>query len=120
MAAAAAAVAEFEEHHTLPRGYPTVAAFEDTTAFRKAADDAAVQEHLLEINNFSIKDFLEHKAEQAGLSFMPKHGRMVSGLQVYSLGKLSVIVDKHAGVTKVFKVDRWVPMAVDELINLAL
>jgi hypothetical protein len=120
LAAAAAAVAEFEEHHALPPGYPVVPAFEHATAARKAADDAAVEQHLHELDNFTIKEFLEHKAEQAGLSYMPRHGRMVSGLQVYALGQLSVVVDLHAGVTKAFLVDRWVPMGVEELIDLAL
>lgn len=120
LAAAAGAVADFEQHQALPPGYPVVRAFEDAMAARKIADDTAMEEHLQEIDTFSIKDFLELKAEQAGLTYMPRHGRMVSGLQVYALGQLSVIVDLHAGVTKAFVVDRWVPMGVDEVVQLAL
>lgn len=113
MAAAIGAVAQYKKHRTLPTGYPTVASLQQAPAVLKTED-------FPDSVNLSVVDFLENKAEQAGLSFVPQHGRMVSGLQVYGLGTLLVIVDRHVGVIKVLKAHRWVPMTVDELIQLAL
>lgn len=121
LASAAGAVAEFEQNHVLPPGYPNVAAFEAATAARRAADDAAMREHLEEKDKFTAKDILEDLAQQASLTFMPRHGRMENGLQVYAVGKLSVYFDLHVNsAVKAYVVDRWVPMGVEEIVQLAL
>lgn len=85
-----------------------------------AANAAAMAEIERELERKSIKEFVAEAAAAAGLAWVPRAGRLVAGLQVYAMGKLSVVVDIHAGVVKAFLGDRWVPMGIDEVVQEAL
>jgi hypothetical protein len=122
LSAAYTAVTNAQNGLPLPAAYPAVATYLDvqTASAAGSMPAATLAQHELDIDRMSIKDFLAQKAEAADLTFVPRAGRAVAGNQVYAVGKLSVLVDKHAGVVKAFLSDRWVPMGMDDLIQEAL
>jgi hypothetical protein len=120
LAAAVSAVSDFQKAIPLPRGYPHVAPYDAVAASNQATAATVIEDHRREMETLTIKDFLAERAEHAELTFLPRPGRLVSGLQVYALGKLSVVVDLHAGVIKAFVRDRWTPMGIDEVIKEAM
>ena len=67
----------------------------------------------------TIKELLTAEAAEAGLTFVPRIGRFIGGLQVHALGKLSVIIDVQHNAIKAFVGDRWAPVAMEDAIRLA-
>lgn len=118
LSAAFSAINSSQHGLPMPVGYPAVGSAEAVIAANAAAGHAAAAQAV--VDNRTLKEWLEIQAAEAGLSFVPRQGRLVAGLQVHALGKLSVVIDAKAGVLKAFMADRWVPMALAEMIELAL
>jgi hypothetical protein len=109
----------------IPAGYPVVgsaaaASMSIAGGGGSRAAAMALAEAEREVERKSVKEFVAEAAAAAGLTWAPRAGRQVAGLQVFALGSLSVVVDVHAGVVKAFMGDRWVPMAIDDVIQQAL
>jgi hypothetical protein len=124
LSVAVAAIHNAQSGVPLPAYYPIVssapAAEAPVDAPGKNANAAAMAEMERELEQKSIKEFVAEAAAAAGLTWVPRAGRLVAGLQVYAMGKLSVVVDINAGVVKSFLGDRWVPMGIDEVVQEAL
>ncbi|KAH6806606.1 GC-rich sequence DNA-binding factor-like protein with Tuftelin interacting domain-containing protein [Perilla frutescens var. frutescens] len=66
----------------------------------------------------SLKEVIEIHAQQNGLMFKPKPGRMQDGHQIYGFGNISIIVDTLN--QKVFAQieDRWSLVSLEQLLEL--
>ena len=65
----------------------------------------------------SLREAVEAFAEANDLSFLPKPGRRVEGLQVYAFGKVSVTVDTSRQMLRAQIGDRWAPVSLDQLLE---
>jgi tuftelin-interacting protein 11 len=65
----------------------------------------------------SLREAVEAFAEANDLAFMPKPGRTHEGLQVYSFGKVSVVVDSAGEMLRASIGDRWAPVSLDQLLE---
>lgn len=121
LSAAFTAINNAQNGVPLPAGYPAVAAAPAAAAGGAGGRSAAaLAQAERDVERRSVKEFVAEAAAAAGLAWVPRPGRVVGGQQVYAMGKLSVVVDIHAGVVKAFLGDRWVPMGIDEAVQHAL
>jgi tuftelin-interacting protein 11 len=67
--------------------------------------------------DMSLREAVEAFAEANDLAFMPKPGRTHEGLQVYSFGKVSVVVDSAGEMLRASIGDRWAPVSLDQLLE---
>uniref|UniRef100_A0A383VX19 G-patch domain-containing protein n=1 Tax=Tetradesmus obliquus TaxID=3088 RepID=A0A383VX19_TETOB len=64
----------------------------------------------------SFKDLVARYAEEQGLDFVPRAGRLHDGLQVYSFGGVSCVVDAaHSLVRAQLQGRGWAPVSLDKL-----
>jgi tuftelin-interacting protein 11 len=60
-------------------------------------------------------------AQDHGLEFLPRAGRLHDGLPVYSFGGVSCVVDASRGVIRAQLKDRgWVPVSLEALQKEAM
>ena len=64
----------------------------------------------------SLREAVEAFAQANDLTFMPKPGRQHEGLQVYSFGSVSVVVDSAGEMLRAKIGDRWAPVSLDTLL----
>ena len=64
----------------------------------------------------SLREAVEAFAQANDLTFMPKPGRQHEGLQVYSFGLVSVVVDSAGEMLRAKIGDRWAPASLDTLL----
>ena len=64
----------------------------------------------------SLREAVEAFAQANDLTFMPKPGRQHEGLQVYSFGSVSVVVDSAGEMLRAKIGDRWAPASLDTLL----
>ncbi|KAG2440911.1 hypothetical protein HXX76_003764 [Chlamydomonas incerta] len=109
------------EDGTLPArpigGYGGPAAADPAAAAAAAATAAAAAASSREL---TLRDLVMQFAEEHGVEFQPKVGRMHEGLQVYGFGTVSVILDNTKGVVRAqLPGSRWAPVSLDQLMQLA-
>jgi tuftelin-interacting protein 11 len=64
----------------------------------------------------SFKDLVARYAEEQGLEFVPRAGRLHDGLQVYSFGGVSCVVDAAHSLVRAQLKDRgWAPVSLEKL-----
>jgi tuftelin-interacting protein 11 len=64
----------------------------------------------------SFKDLVARYAEEQGLDFVPRAGRLHDGLQVYSFGGVSCVVDAAHSLVRAQLKDRgWAPVSLEKL-----
>jgi tuftelin-interacting protein 11 len=69
----------------------------------------------------SFRDLVGQFAQEQGLEFLPRAGRLHDGLPVYSFGGVSCVVDVSRGVIRAQLKDRgWVPVSLESLKQEAL
>jgi tuftelin-interacting protein 11 len=69
----------------------------------------------------SFRDLVGQYAQEQGLEFLPRAGRLHDGLPVYSFGGVSCVVDASRGVVRAQLKDRgWVPVSLEGLRREAL
>lgn len=68
----------------------------------------------------TLRDLVVRFAEEQGVEFQPKPGRMHEGLQVYGFGPISVVLDNVGGVIRAQIGSRWAPVALEQLLQLAV
>ncbi|KAI5316352.1 hypothetical protein L3X38_036059 [Prunus dulcis] len=66
----------------------------------------------------SLKDVTEAYAQQHGLLFRPKLGRMHNGHQIYSFGNVSIIVDSLNQKVYVQIEEIWSLVSLERLIDM--
>jgi tuftelin-interacting protein 11 len=69
----------------------------------------------------SFKDLVARYAEEQGLDFVPRAGRLHDGLQVYSFGGVSCVVDAAHSLVRAQLKDRgWAPVSLEKLRQEAM
>jgi tuftelin-interacting protein 11 len=69
----------------------------------------------------SFRDLVGQFAQEQGLEFLPRAGRLHDGLPVYSFGGVSCVVDVSRGVIRAQLKDRgWVPVSLEGLKQEAM
>lgn len=69
----------------------------------------------------SFRDLVGQFAQEQGLEFLPRAGRLHDGLPVYSFGGVSCVVDASRGVVRAQLKDRgWVPVSLEGLKQEAM
>ena len=66
----------------------------------------------------SLRELVESFAEQNDVTFMPKPGRTHAGMQVYSFGGVSVVIDaaREEMLAQRLDGDRgWIPASIEQL-----
>uniref|UniRef100_A0A914YRE4 G-patch domain-containing protein n=1 Tax=Panagrolaimus superbus TaxID=310955 RepID=A0A914YRE4_9BILA len=66
----------------------------------------------------SLREFIEHRAQQSGLIFMPLRKQM-DGKPVYQLGGLEIFFDRDLLIAFNLERNRWEPIGVDHAIEIA-
>ena len=69
----------------------------------------------------SLRELVENVAEQNDVLFMPKPGRTHAGMQVYSFGGVSVVIDaaREEMLAQRLDGDRgWVPASIEQLLEM--
>jgi len=66
--------------------------------------------------NLGLRELLQSFAEENGVMFMPKPGRMWGAHQVYSFGGVSCVIEAAAGVLRAQISDRWTPVSMEGLL----
>lgn len=67
----------------------------------------------------TLKELVQRFAEEHDVSFMPKFGRFQDGLQVFSFGGVSCVLDSTGGVVRAQLGVRWAPVSLDTLLTTA-
>jgi len=70
-------------------------------------------------SELTLKDLVQRFAEEHSISFMPKFGRFHDGLQVYSFGGVSIVLENTQNVIRAQIRDRWAPVSLDTLLQQA-
>lgn len=68
----------------------------------------------------TLRDLVIRFAEENSLEFQPKAGRTYEGLQVYSFGSVSVVLDNTSGVIRAQLGPRWTPVSLEQLQQLVV
>lgn len=69
----------------------------------------------------SFRELVGQYAQEQGLEFLPRAGRLHDGLPVYSFGGVSCVVDAARGVIRAqLKARGWVPVSLEGLKQEAL
>lgn len=69
--------------------------------------------------HMSLKELVQYFAEEHGLSFMPKHGRVHEGLPMYSFGSVTCVLDLNQGILRAFLHGSWTPVSLEQLLLAA-
>lgn len=68
----------------------------------------------------SLKELVARYATDTGVDFLPKVGRYYDGLQVYSFGGVSCVLEPSSSVIRAQVRDRWAPVSLERLRQEAL
>ncbi|BFG31167.1 hypothetical protein CerSpe_174410 [Prunus speciosa] len=69
-------------------------------------------------NEMSLKDVIKAHAQQHGLLFRPKPGRMHNGHQIYSFGNVSIIVDSLNQKVYAQTEESWSFVSLERLLDM--
>ncbi|KAL3626287.1 hypothetical protein CASFOL_029836 [Castilleja foliolosa] len=72
----------------------------------------------VETEGISLKEVIEIHAQQNGLLFKPKPGRMQDGHQIYGFGDISIIVDSLNQKVFAQNEERWWFVSLEQLLDL--
>lgn len=78
---------------------------------------AALAAHFAPAPALSLRDLVQSYAEEHSVEFVPKPGRFHEGLQVYSFGNVSVILEPGSAVIRAQIMDRWAPVSLERLLQ---
>lgn len=85
----------------------------ETSSKRRLPETVTVQPQTL----FTLRDMVQRFAEEHNVSFMPKPGRMHEGLQVYSFGGVSVVLDNAQNTVRIQNGSVWKPASLERLLT---
>lgn len=67
----------------------------------------------------TLRELVERYAADAGVEFVPRPGRYQDGLQVYSFGGVSCVLEAGGAVIRAQVRERWAPVSLARLLELA-
>lgn len=85
----------------------------------EAAATRAQQNSMMDgVPEMSLKEAVEFHAQQHGLLFKPKPGRLHDGHQIYGFGSVSIIVDSLNQQIFAQVQDKWTLVSLDQLLEM--
>ena len=110
-----------------PTAAATAAAARDATAAAAAAAAAAATTKAATkkkplgpsdaVEEMSLRDAVEAFASEHDVTFAPKPGRIVEGLQAYAFGSITVTIDSAKQMLLAQVGGRWAPVSLDALLE---
>ena len=70
-------------------------------------------------SDLTLRDLVQRFAEEHSVTFLPKIGRFHDGLQVYSFGRVSCVLDNTSSMIRAQLRDRWAPVSLETLLQQA-
>ncbi|GMH41867.1 hypothetical protein BSKO_09777 [Bryopsis sp. KO-2023] len=67
--------------------------------------------------NYSLRELVQHFAEENNVEFMPKAGRQHDGLQVYGFGQVNCILENIQNVVRAQIHHQWVSVTLTRLLE---
>ena len=69
------------------------------------------------VEEMSLRDAVEAFASEHDVTFAPKPGRIVEGLQAYAFGSITVTIDSAKQMLLAQVEGRWAPVSLDALLE---
>ncbi|GIL44507.1 hypothetical protein Vafri_1959 [Volvox africanus] len=109
------------EDGTLPPQPAFAAPYDVAGAYAAAAAaGAAAAAAAAASRDLTLRDLVMRFAEENGVEFQPKAGRTYEGLQVYSFGSVSIVLDNTSGIIRAQLGPRWAPVSLEQLQQLVV
>ncbi|GFP84033.1 septin and tuftelin-interacting protein 1 homolog 1 [Phtheirospermum japonicum] len=84
----------------------------------KKKETVEAQRRVSAAEGISLKEVIEIHAQQNGLLFKPKPGRMQDGHQIYGFGNINIIVDSLNQKVFAQNEERWSLVSLEQLLDL--
>lgn len=68
-------------------------------------------------SELTLRELVAQFAEEQGIEFLPKPGRMHEGMQVYHFGLVSCVVDNSHSMIRALVGERWQPTSMEGLVQ---
>lgn len=84
----------------------------------EAQQQAAARAHAESIGNAPLKDQIQFFAEEQGVLFVPKVGKLYNSLQVYGFGNVNICIDYPKQLIYAQSSGGWIPVSLSQLLQM--